>query len=193
MSYESFLKYIDHFITLNEKEVEVFKALTRIKKVKKRQFVVKQGDICHFENFVVEGCLRCYHTDENGNEHVVQFAAENRWISDLQSFLTQSTAHFSVDTIEPSVLIQFGYNNLQKLYHEVPQFERFFRLIFQNAFVVAQNKILASYSKDAEKRYIEFRNSYSDIENRVPQYMIASYLGISPEFLSNIRRRLAEK
>ena len=190
MSYDPLIKYIAEYISLNEKEIDILKSLTRIKKVRKRQFVVEQGEVCRYENYVVEGCLRCYHLDENGQEHIVQFAVDDWWIADLQSFLTQSPANFSVDALEPSVLIQFGYNELQELYNKIPKLERFFRLIIQNAFVASQKRIVASYSKDAGKRYIAFRNRYPNIENRVPQYMVASYLGITPEFLSKIRRRI---
>lgn len=190
MSYDSLLKYIDRHITLTGREIEIVKSLTRIKKVRKRQYIVEQGETAQFENFVVEGCLRCYHVDENDTEHIIQFAVEEWWITDLHSFLSRTSANFSVDAIEPSMLIQFEYDNLQKLYLEIPKFERFFRLIIQNAFITSQKRIIDSYSKDAEKRYLDFRNRYSDIEHRVPQYMIASYLGISPEFLSKIRRRI---
>lgn len=193
MSYKSILEYIGHYVTLTDREVEIVKSLTRIKKVRKGQFVAEQGEICRYENFVVEGCLRCYHVDEDGKEHIVQFAVENWWISDLHSFLTQSPAHFSVDAIEPSVLVQFGYDDLQELYQKVPKLERFFRLIIQNAFIASQKRVISTFSQDAGKRYIEFRNRYPDIESRVPQYMIASYLGVSPEFLSKIRQRLASK
>jgi len=189
MMYNSLLEYIDGYITLDEEEVEILKSHTRIKKVRKKQFVVEQGEICRYENYVVEGCLRCYHLDEDGNEHIVQFAVEDWWIADLQSFLTQSPANFSVDALEPSTLIQFEYNKLQELYNRIPKLDRFFRLIIQNAYIASQQRIVTSYSKDAGKRYIEFRNRYPNIEQRVPQYMIASYLGITPEFLSKIRRR----
>lgn len=191
MSYDSLIKYIEDYISLNKKEIDILKSMTRIKKVRKRQFIVEQGEVCRYENYVVEGCLRCYHLDEEGQEHIVQFAVEDWWIADLQSFLTQSPANFSVDALEPSILIQFGHNELQELYNRIPKLERFFRLIIQNAFVASQKRIVASYSKDAGKRYIEFRNRYPNIETRVPQYMVASYLGITPEFLSKIRRRIA--
>lgn len=193
MGYANLIQYISEYVSLNDGEVEILKALTRIKEVRRKQFVAEQGEVCRFENYVIEGCLRCYHTDEEGKEHVVQFAVEDWWIADLQSFLTQSPANFSVDAIEPSVLIQFGYNNLQELYRKIPKLERFFRLIIQNAFVASQKRIVASYSNDAGKRYIVFRNRYPNIEKRVPQYMIASYLGITPEFLSKIRRRIASQ
>ncbi|MDX1636591.1 MAG: Crp/Fnr family transcriptional regulator [Balneolaceae bacterium] len=189
--YEPLLEYIDEYISLESDEIDILASLTRTKRVRRRQFLAEQGEICRYENFVVEGCLRCYHLDEDGKEHVVQFAVEDWWISDMQSFLTQSPAHFNVDSVEPSVVIQFGYKELQELFRRVPKFERFFRLIIQNAFIATQKRIVASYSKDAGKRYIEFKNRYPDIEKRVPQYMVASYLGISPEFLSKIRRRIS--
>ncbi|MTI86905.1 MAG: Crp/Fnr family transcriptional regulator [Balneolaceae bacterium] len=189
MSYHTLVQHINRHVTLTEAEVEILKSLTRIKKVRKRQFVSEQGEITRYESYVVEGCLRCYHTDEDGNEHVVQFAVEDWWTADLHSFLTQSPAHFSVEAIEPSVLIQFGYNEMEELYRSIPKLERFFRTITQRAYVASQKRIITSFSKDASKRYDEFRNRYPTIEQRVPQYMIASYLGISPEFLSKIRKR----
>lgn len=193
MSYDSILTYIDRHITLTDQEIDIFKSLTRIKSVRKGQFVVEQGEVSRYENFVVQGCLRCYHVDREGKEHIVQFAVESWWISDLQSFLTQSPAHFNVDAIEPSALVQLEYNDLQELYRSIPKFERFFRLIIQNAFVASQKRIISTFSQNAGERYIDFRNRYPDIESRVPQYMVASYLGISPEFLSKIRQRLAGK
>lgn len=191
--YKTIIDYVSNYINLDNSEIETFKSLTGYKKLRKRQFLVEQGEVCRYENFVINGCLRCYYVDREGDEHIVQFAVENWWIADLQSFLTQSPAQFNVDAIEPSELIQIEYQHLQQLYREVPKFERFFRLIIQNAFVASQRRIIASFSRDAESRYLEFKQRYPDIEQRVPQYMIASYLGITPEFLSKIRKRLAEK
>ena len=191
MEYSALTRYIEKFISLDEDELELLKSMSRIKRLRKRQYVSEQGEVCRYENFVVEGCLRSYHIDEEGNEHIAQFAVENWWIADLQSFLTQSPADFNVDAIEPSVLIQFGYEELQELYREIPKLERFFRIIIQKAYVASQKRIVASFSSDAGKRYIDFRNRYPTIEARVPQYMIASYLGITPEFLSKIRRRIS--
>ncbi|SMO74376.1 Crp/Fnr family transcriptional regulator [Gracilimonas mengyeensis] len=192
MAYKKLFTYIGQHISLTEEDKEQIKSSTRIKKVRKHQFVAEQGEVCRYESFVVEGCLRCYHTDEEGKEHVVQFAIEDWWIADLQSFLSQTPANFSVDALEPSVLIQFEHEDLQALYRKIPKLERFFRLIIQKAFIASQNRVVASYSQDAGKRYIEFRNRYPTIEQRVPQYMIASYLGITPEFLSKIRSRFGE-
>ena len=191
--YKPIIDYISNYIHLEDSEIETFKSLTGYKKLRKRQFLVEQGEVCRYENFVINGCLRCYYVDREGDEHIIQFAVESWWIADLQSFLTQSPAQFNVDAIEPSELIQIEYQNLQQLYREIPKFERFFRLIIQNAFVASQRRIIASFSRDAESRYLEFKQRYPDIEQRVPQYMIASYLGITPEFLSKIRKRLAEK
>lgn len=193
MNYNSISEYINRYITLTDQEVNIFQSLSRTKKLRKRQFLVEEGEICRYENFVTNGCLRCYYVDPDGNEHIVQFAIEGWWIADLHSFLRQSPAHFNVDAIEPSEVIQIEYGNLQELYQRVPKFERFFRLIIQRAFIAAQERIMDSYSKDARRRYIEFSDRYPEIERRVPQYMLASYLGISAEFLSKIRRGLANQ
>lgn len=190
-NYPSVLDYINRYVTLTDQEVDIFKSLSRVKKLRKRQYLVEEGELCRYENFVTKGCLRCYYVDPDGNEHIVQFAIEGWWISDLHSFLTQTPAHFNVDAIEPSEVIQIEYDHLQELYQKVPKFERFFRQIIQRAFVAAQERIIDSYSKDARQRYLEFSEMYPEIEQRVPQYMLASYLGITPEFLSKIRRRLA--
>lgn len=191
MKHDTILNYIERYITLSDPEIELFKSMTKVKKLRKRQFVAEAGEVCLYENFVNKGCLRCYYVDSEGSEHTVQFAIENWWISDLHSFLTQSPAHYSVEAVEPSEVIQIRYDDLQELYQSVPKFERFFRLIIQRAFVAAQQRIIDSYSKDARQRYVEFLGKYPEIERRVPQYMIASYLGITPEFLSKIRRHLA--
>lgn len=189
--HKQILDYIGRYIELNEDETDLFKSLSRYKKLRKRQFVVEQGEVCRYENYVIKGCLRCYYLDAGGAEHIVQFAIEDWWISDLHSFLAQSPAHFNVDAIEPSELIQIDFDSLQELYRRIPKFERFFRLIIQKAFVASQDRVISSHSKDAMQRYREFSTRYPEIERRVPQYMIASYLGMTPEFLSKIRRRLA--
>lgn len=193
MSYNAVVKHIHNYVTLSDSDIKALKSLTRIKEVRKRQFIVEQGEICRHESFVTRGCLRCYYADEDGNEHIVHFAIEDWWVADLNSFLTQSPARFSIDAIEPSEVIQIDHQNRQQLLERAPKFERYFRLIVQNAFVASQQRIIDSYSKDATKRYHEFKKRYPNIENRVPQYMIASYLGITPEFLSNIRANLANQ
>jgi len=162
----------------------------KVKKFLKGQFVVQNGEICKYENFVLSGCLRSFYIDNDGLEHVIMFAVENWWTADLGSFITQKPSDLNVQCLENSEIIQIHYNDLQKLYFEIPKLERFFRIIIQKAFVAAQKRIVSNFSMDATDRYIQFREQYHDIEQRVPQYMIASYLGITKEFLSKIRNKL---
>jgi CRP-like cAMP-binding protein len=188
MSHDLLIRQIQKHVPLSDADIDVLKSLSRIKKVRKRQFVSEQGEICRYENFVAEGCLRCYHIDPKGVEHVVQFAVEGWWVSDLRSFKTESPADFSVEAIEASTLIQFRLRDLEELYRRIPALERFFRTMFEYALIAAQKRIVDSYSEDAKQRYLEFRQRHPDIEKRVPNYMIASFLGITPEFLSRIRQ-----
>src|SRR4249920_3155219 len=183
--------YINKYTDLTSEEQSILSARFKIRKYLKGQFVVQNGDICRYENFVLSGCLKTFYIDNEGYEHIVMFAIENWWTSDLGSFITQAPADLNVQCLEDSELIQISYNDLQQLYIEIPKLERFFRIIVQKAFVAAQKRIVNNLSLPAMERYLRFREQYPSIEQRVPQYMVASYLGITKEFLSKIRTQLA--
>jgi CRP-like cAMP-binding protein len=185
--------YIDQYVTLTEEERSLVASRFRLRKYLKGQFIVQNGDVSQYENFVLSGCLKAFYIDENGEEHVVFFAVEQWWITDLGSFITQTPAELNVQCLENSVVAQIHYRELQQLYAEVPKLERFFRLIIQNAFVAAQKRIIDNFSLSATERYLKFRERYPNIEQRVPQYLIASYLGITKEFLSKIRSQIIYK
>jgi len=187
---EQLLEYITQYVQLTPDEESALLSKIKVKKFLKGQFVVQNGEICKYENFVLSGCLRSFYIDNDGLEHVIMFAVENWWTADLGSFITQKPSDLNVQCLENSEIIQIHYNDLQKLYFEIPKLERFFRIIIQKAFVAAQKRIVSNFSMDATDRYIQFREQYHDIEQRVPQYMIASYLGITKEFLSKIRNKL---
>ena len=187
---------IDHMrlhISLTDEEAATVVSKTRTRKFLKNQFVVQNGDVCQFESFVLSGCLKSFYIDDNGQEHVVAFAVENWWTGDLGSFITQKPAELNVQCLENCVLAQIHFSELQELYREVPKLERFFRLIIQNAFVAAQKRIIQNFTLPARDRYLQFREQYSNIEQRVPQYLVASYLGITKEFLSKIRSEMIMK
>jgi CRP-like cAMP-binding protein len=184
------LEYIKQYVDLTEDEESTLLSRLKLKKFIKGQFVVQNGEVCKYENFVLSGCLRSFYIDNEGQEHVVMFAVENWWTADLGSFITQKPADLNVQCLENSELIQIHYNDLQKLFLKIPKLERFFRIIIQKAFVAAQKRIVNNFSMEAADRYIQFREQYPGIEQRVPQYMIASYLGITKEFLSKIRNKL---
>jgi len=190
MDLQPFLDHISRYIQLTTGEQSVFLSKVKFRKYLKGQFVVQNGDICRQESFVLSGCLKTFYIDNDGHEHIVMFAIEDWWTADLGSFISQTPADLNVQCLEDSELIEISYNDLQQLYIEIPKLERFFRIIIQNAFVAAQKRIINNLSLPAMERYIRFRDQYPKIEQRVPQYMIASYLGITKEFLSKIRAQL---
>jgi CRP-like cAMP-binding protein len=192
MTYYPILQYIGKYIQLDSQETEHFTSLLNLKKLKKKEFLLKQGDICKTENFIVQGCLRVYTIDENGFEYVLMFGVEDWWIGDLYSFLTQNPSIYFIEALEDTDILQISKDDLDNLYTQVPKFERFFRLILQNAFIAQQNRINQNLSLSAEQRYLEFIKKYPTLEQRISQKHISAYLGITPVFLSMLRRKIAK-
>ena len=190
MNIKPLIEYMNQFIDLNSQEIDVLKEQVTYRKYLKGQFIVQQGDICQTENFVIKGCLKTFFVDPEGSEHIVMFAIENWWTSDLGSFINQTPADYNVQCLEDSEVIQFSLEKLEHLYFQLPQLERFFRIIIQKAYVASEKRLIRNFSQSAQERYQKFREQYPQIEQRVPQYMIASYLGITKEFLSKIRSQL---
>ena len=190
MNIQPLFDYISKFISLTAEEQLLLASKVRTRKFLKGQFVVQNGDICQYENFVLSGSLKTFYIDNEGQEHIVMFAVENWWTADLGSFISQTPADFNVQCLENSVLAQIRFEDLQQLYTDIPKLERFFRIIIEKAFVSSQKRVINNFSLPAKERYLKFREQYPQIEQRVPQYMIASYLGITKEFLSKIRNQL---
>ena len=190
MELKALIDYISQYTVLTDAEQSLVVSKFKTKKYLKGQFVVQNGDTCKYESFVLSGSLKTFYIDNEGQEHIVMFAVENWWTADLGSFITQTPAAFNVQCIENSVLAQVSYDLLQQLYVQIPKLERFFRIIIEKAFVSSQKRLINNFSLPAKERYIQFREQYPQIEQRVPQYMIASYLGITKEFLSKIRSQL---
>jgi CRP-like cAMP-binding protein len=182
------LRHLARHIQLTEKEIAIVDSLLKSRTLRKRQYLLQAGEVCHHENFIIKGCLRAYTTDAGGQEHIAMFGIEDWWISDLYSFLSGTPATQHIDALEDSEVLSIEKSDLEKLYVEVPQFNRFFRVMLQNAFVANQQRILASISQTAEKQYLNFVKKYPTLEQRVPQHQVASYLGITPETISRIRR-----
>lgn len=183
------LRNVSRHITLTKGEAEIFRSLLTYRRYRKRQFVLQEGDVCRQENYVLGGCLRAYHIDRDGFEHVTQFGIEDWWISDLDSFITQTPATLTIDALEDTEVLQIDPPSLEQLYERVPKFERFFRILLQNSFVAHQRRILDIIARTAEERYEDFALRYPAFLQRIPQKHIAAYLGITPEFLSRIRRK----
>lgn len=191
MDTQLILKNVSRFITLTDEERDYFVSIMRPRTYRKRQYVVQAGDVCKYENFVTKGCLRSYFVDDNGFEHILQFAIEDWWIGDMASFITQTPAMLNVEAVEDTELIQILKIDLDTLFDKYPKFDRFYRELIQKSMVTQQKRILSNISLTAEQRYIAFRSQYAFLEQRLPQNYIASYLGITPEFLSKIRKKIA--
>jgi CRP/FNR family transcriptional regulator len=164
---------------------------TRFKqlKVKKKTTLLQEGDLCRYIYFVEKGCLRLYFTKDNGTQQTTQFALENWWLSDYTAFNTQGVAQFSIDAVEHSEILCIDYPGLEKLLLDYPSLEKYFRLIHQKAAAAAQNRIRFLYQLTREEMYTRFITLYPAFCQRIPQYLLASFLGITPEYLSEIRRK----
>jgi CRP-like cAMP-binding protein len=187
--YELILQNVSRHIRLTKEEEKIFTSLLKERKLRKKQYLLQAGDASRYEHFVSKGLLRAYTVDAKGQEHIAMFAMEGWWTSDLYSFLTNTPATQHIDALEDSEVLSIEKPDLERLYTEVPKFERFFRILLQNAFVANQQRILASISQTAEEQYLNFIKKYPSLEQRIPQHQIASFLGITPETISRIRKQ----
>lgn len=163
------------------------------RKVKRRQFILQEGDVCQHYNFVVSGCFKIYKIDEKGVEHNIQFVTENDWATDIGSFHAEKPSELYIEAIEPGHILQIKRPDLLFLYVNSPKFDRNFRVIIEDKFVELQNRLLQSFCVNAMDRYLAFLEQYPELSQRLPNTQIASYLGITPEFLSKIRKDLVSK
>jgi CRP-like cAMP-binding protein len=191
-SIEPLLNYFDRLILLNKEEKELVTEKFHPRLYRKRQFVLQEGDICTQFNFVVRGCLRMYKIDEQGAIHILQFATENYWIMDLGSFHGEKPSELNMDAIEDTMVLQISRNDLISLYMQAPKFDRIFRVLIENSFVGLQKRLLQNISSTAEERYQSFLDTYPHLVNRLSQTQVASFLGITPEFLSRLRNKLSK-
>jgi CRP-like cAMP-binding protein len=187
------IQNIERHIKLSKPEKDYFLSLLKRKIIYRQEFLLEAGQVCKFENFVTKGCMRTYTIDDNGFEHISMFAVEDWWTGELFSFLTQTPATFNIDALEDSVVLQISKPDLELLYLKIPKFERFFRIILQNASISFQRRINQSLSSPADQRYLQFIGQYPQLAGRLSQKQIASCLGIIPEFLSMVRRKPAKK
>lgn len=170
-----------------------FHELLEVRNVRKKTLLLQPGEVCQFEAYVNKGCLRTYYINEDGAEIVLQFAVEDWWISDIQSFHTQQPGRLFIETLENCELFILNPETKEQLLREIPAFERFFRLLVQRHLSSLQNRIISTLSLNAENKFRLFAQQYPTILHRVPQFHIASYLGMTPEFLSKVRSRLSKK
>lgn len=182
---------INEKISITDQEWEICKSLFIPKKLRKRQYLLQEGDVCKYTAFVEKGMLRTYTVDEKGAEHILQFAPEGWWLSDLSSFLTNEPSMFNMDALEDSELLLITNTSRNELLQKVPAFERYFRILIENHLISTQKRLMGSLTETAEEKYAKFINTYTDCTQRVPQHMIASFLGITRETLSRIRKQMS--
>lgn len=175
---------------ISEEDFGSFIALTEQVKIAKNDFFINEGHVNNHIAFVNFGALYSYTIDDKGNKHVVQIAIENHWISDLFSFFSQESSVFNIQAIEDTEVTILSKDNFEKACDTIPAFERFFRLLIQNAYVDTLKRVSRIYGNTAEERYLKLIKSNPRIIQRVPQHYIASYLGIKPQSLSRIRKNL---
>ena len=191
-SIEPLLSYFDGLIPLTKAEKELVKEKFHHRLYRKRQYVLQEGDVCRYFNFVVRGCLRMYKIDDQGNTHILQFAPENYWINDLGSFHSLKASELNIDALEDAVVLQITRDDLVSLYKQAPKFDRIFRVLIENSFVRLQQRLLQNISSTAEERYKSFLEVYQHLTNRLSQVQMAAFLGVTPEFLSRLRNRLSK-
>ena len=180
-------------ISLSEKETETFCNLFQPKLVKRKSFLLREGEVCKFEGFVVKGLFRVYHIDQNGYEQVLYFAVENWWITDIDSFTNERPSQLFIEALEDSEVLIINKKDKEFAYENLPEIEKLFRVMTQKTHVALQRRMIDNLSKTAEQRYIEFSEKYPQLVLRLSNIQIAAYLGITNVFLSNIRKKMSLK
>ncbi len=193
LPYKLILQNVGRFIDLTEEEKELFKSLLKKGSAKRKEFVMQPGEITKYEYFVTKGCLKVYSLDRNGVEHVSMFAIEDYWTGDMASFRLQQPSTYFIKALEDAEFLMISKENFDRLFKEIPKFERFYRNLYQNSLVSYIRRTNEGISLTAEERYEIFLDKYAHIANRVTQKDLAAYLGITPEFLSMIRSKMSKR
>ncbi len=182
------LSNIARYIDLSTAEKEAFATYLQPRKIKRKELVLQEDEICRNSIFVYKGCLRGYTVDKNGIEHVISFAPPDWWIADMYSLITQKPGILNIEALEDTDAILLSKANQEKLYQAIPKFERFFRILTEKSLVANQQRIIDNLSLTAEERYNLFCKRYPTLIDHLPQKQIASYIGVTPEFFSRMRR-----
>ncbi len=191
--FDMFYKHIEKRISLTEEEFNLCCKFFTPRKIRKNQFLLQLGEVCKHLAFVNSGCLREYSIDHKGEVHIIQFAIGDWWIADMTSFLSGSPSTQYIDALQDSEVLLLEHESRERVVKSVPKMERFFRLLLESKYVATVKRINDSLSESAEERYLSFLQMYPSLVEQVPQHDIASYLGITPQSLSRIRKELSQK
>lgn len=190
--FEAFQQYITERSNVSEADLLQIAAVCQYKKLRKRQYLLQEGDVWKYNAFIVKGCVRTYTVDEKGNEHILNFAIENWWTGDRESLQTGNPSAYNIDALEDAEIILITKTNFDQLCSDIPAFNDMVNAILQKSFVASQRRIHTFLSLGAEEKYQQFLERYPQLAMRVPQGMIASYLGITAETLSRVRKQAAK-
>lgn len=191
--YEVFYSHFQGKVALTNEDREAISKYLRPKKLRKKQYLLQEGDVCKAIAFVEKGSLRAYSVDNDGKEHIIQFALEGWTIADLYSFLTGEPATYNIDALEDSELILIDKDSHEEMLKKIPAYEKYTRIQITGAYIAMQKRLTSIISLPVEERYENLLRVYPDIAQRVPQHMIASYMGLQPETLSRVRKKIALK
>ena len=192
-SYDLIYQNVARFIDLTNEEKALFKSFLKEGSAKRKEFVLQPGEVTNYEYFVVKGCLKVYSMDNNGAEHVSMFAIEDFWTGDMASFMLRQPSTYFIKALEDSEFLMLSKQNFERLFQEIPKFERFYRNLYQRSLVSYISRTNEGISLTAEERYEIFLSKYPQIANRIKQKDMAAYLGITPEFLSMIRSKISKR
>lgn len=187
---DQLIQSISKYVDLSSEEEKLIDFFWTEKTLEKGEYLLRNGEICRTDNFVANGALKAYYINpQSGREEILYFAIENWWATDIESFQKQKASIYNIQAIERTELLQINYNSFQKMLFKIPKLERFFRIILENYLGSLQKRLITNNTLDADQRYFTFVENYAKIADKVPQYLIASYLGITAEFLSRIRKK----
>ena len=183
-------EYIRRYVTISENEIKIFQSYLKSKRIKKKEFLLKAGQLCKSRYFITKGCIRLFYIDNKGNEQIIHFGIDNWWITDYESLIANKPTTLNIQAIENTELLELPQETFDELCEKVPQTERLFRKIMEKTYIAIQKRIEYIYSLKGEEQFRLFIGANPEFAQRVPQYMIASYLGMSPEFVSKIRGKI---
>ena len=188
-NYPCFITHIRRYVELSDDEVLKLEPYLQPMELKRREYLLREGEVCRYNYFVEKGCLRMFFNNDKMVEQTTQFAIENWWLSDYFSYARQSPSEYAIQAVEKSVIVAVDNHLQDDLFVELPQLERYFRIMMQRALSASQLRVKMIYQLSKEDMYRHFNNSYPQFFQRVPQYMIASYLGLTPEYMSELRKK----
>jgi CRP/FNR family transcriptional regulator len=187
--YKALLDHIGNYVSLGREEQDEMLSYLKHRQLKKKEHILREGQVCTANYFILRGCVRLYVVNDKGAEQIIQFGIDNWWISDYSSLERQTPSGFHIQAVENSEIAILEKKQQDELFRKIPQLETYFRIIYQRAYAASQMRIQYIFCQSGEERYHQFNNSFPEFVQRVPQYMLASFLGFTPEFLSKTRAK----